>query len=211
MKTATLASTANSSTSRRAPCRLAAGFQYGDQNGEFDTDFLTQSAPPLYKDCLLSSETCSGDSAGSYDTKEVYAEVLVPTGQGRAVRAVAEPDPGRPLLGLLDLRVAPPTAPTRLTGSPSTTCWSGSPTRISSEPRPSIDIYQAPTADAPTFTDPCIGLTSAAIAANPNLALACDNVAPDGTLRRQTPRSTACSSATVSWGCCPSSLKKAML
>jgi outer membrane receptor protein involved in Fe transport len=44
-----------------------------------------------------------------------------------------------------------------------------------------VDLSLAPTQDAPTFTDPCEGLTNAAVAANPNLNLACVGVPRDGT------------------------------
>ena len=43
------------------------------------------------------------------------------------------------------------------------------------------DLFHSPTVDAPTYTDPCEGLTAAAVAATPNLALACQNVPLDGT------------------------------
>jgi outer membrane receptor protein involved in Fe transport len=41
------------------------------------------------------------------------------------------------------------------------------------------DLFGGKFANAPTFNDPCVGLTSAALAANPNLAAACVNVVPD--------------------------------
>jgi iron complex outermembrane receptor protein len=39
-----------------------------------------------------------------------------------------------------------------------------------------VDLSLAPTQDSPTFTDPCNGITAASIAANPNLAAACQGV-----------------------------------
>ena len=47
-----------------------------------------------------------------------------------------------------------------------------------------VDRFLAPVSNAPTFNDPCVGLTGAALAANPNLALACQNVVPDGTFEQ---------------------------
>ena len=43
-----------------------------------------------------------------------------------------------------------------------------------------LDLYASPTNNSSTFTDPCVGLTTARIAANPNLALACVGVPTDG-------------------------------
>jgi iron complex outermembrane recepter protein len=43
-----------------------------------------------------------------------------------------------------------------------------------------VDLSLAPTQDSPTFADPCTGLTPAILAANPNLALACQGVDTDG-------------------------------
>jgi iron complex outermembrane recepter protein len=43
------------------------------------------------------------------------------------------------------------------------------------------DLYQAPTASAETFTDPCVGLTAQQVVDNPNFSLACEGVTPDGT------------------------------
>ncbi len=43
-----------------------------------------------------------------------------------------------------------------------------------------VDLSLAPTQDAPTFNDPCTGLTAAQFNANPNLAKACVGVPLDG-------------------------------
>ncbi len=158
--------------------QLAAGLQFGDQSAQFDTDFLTQSAGPLYKDCLLSSETCSGDSDGSYDTKEIYAEVLVP---------ILKDAPFAQSLNLtLGVRYSDYSTTGGTTNGTFKVDWKPIDdllVRVSYADiyrTPTVyDIYQAPTADAATFTDPCVGLTSAAIIDNPNLALACVNVDPD--------------------------------
>jgi outer membrane receptor protein involved in Fe transport len=46
------------------------------------------------------------------------------------------------------------------------------------------DLYQAPTSSASQFNDPCVGIEAADVAANPNLALACENVVLDGTFEQ---------------------------
>ncbi|MEZ5564951.1 MAG: TonB-dependent receptor [Gammaproteobacteria bacterium] len=156
----------------------AVGVEYRDQRGTFDADFLTISSPPLYKDCLLASDTCSGNQDGSYDVTEVYGEVLVPLMKDA------------PFARSLNLTVG-------LRYSDYSTFGSTTNTSFKVDWRPIddllvrasyadvfraptiIELYQAPTADAATFTDPCVGLTSAQLAANPNYALACQNVTPD--------------------------------
>jgi outer membrane receptor protein involved in Fe transport len=44
-----------------------------------------------------------------------------------------------------------------------------------------VDLSLPYTQDAPTFSDPCTGLTDAKVAATPNLAIACQGVPRDGT------------------------------
>ena len=160
--------------------QAAVGFEYRDQSGSFDTDFLTQSSGPLFKDCLLQGETCSGDQEGSYDVKELYGEVLVP---------VLKDAPFAQSLNL--------TAGVRWSDYSTFSSTTNYSFKVDWRPiddllvRASyadifraptiIDLYQAPSANAATFTDPCVGLTAAQLVQNPNLALACENVTPDGT------------------------------
>jgi outer membrane receptor protein involved in Fe transport len=163
--------------------QAAVGAEYRDQLGKFDTDFITQSSPPLYKDCLIQGEACSGDQRGGYNVREVYAEVLVPLLKDA------------PFAKTLNLSIG---------GRYSSYSTFGSTTNgtYQIEWRPVsdllvrasfadifraptiIDIYQAPSADAATFTDPCVGLTAAAVAANPGLAAACVNVPRDGSFEQ---------------------------
>jgi outer membrane receptor protein involved in Fe transport len=46
------------------------------------------------------------------------------------------------------------------------------------------DLFGGALANAPTFNDPCVGLTAAQVAENPNYLLACENVDPDGTFQQ---------------------------
>jgi iron complex outermembrane receptor protein len=161
----------------------AIGASYGDKHGIFDTDFLTQSTAPLSSECLLARDTCTYDSDGSYDVTELYAEVLVPIltdapfakslNATFGIRYSDYEDFGSTTNGSVkvdwrpidDLLIRASYADTY---------------RV-----PTIyDIYQAPVADAPTFTDPCVGLTAAQVADNPNLALACENVPQDGSFEQ---------------------------
>jgi iron complex outermembrane recepter protein len=163
--------------------KLATGFEYREQASEFDTDFVTQAEPPLFLNCLLGQEPCSGDRAGGFKVKELYGELLLPLLTGA---------PAAKSLNLI------------IGGrySDYTTYGSSTNGTYKLEWRPLgdllvrasyadvfraptiLDLYQAPTADAPTFTDPCIGLTQARVTANPNLALACVNVPRNGTFQQ---------------------------
>ena len=160
--------------------QAATGFEYRDQSWKFDTDFLTQSSGPLFKDCLLSSDTCTGDSAGAYDVKELYAEIYVPI--------LADAPFARSLNVTLGIRYSDYSTFGDTTNGSFKVDWKpvdsllvrASYADIFRAPT-LIDIYQAPTASAETVTDPCVALTAQNLIDNPNLALACENVDPDGT------------------------------
>ena len=160
--------------------QLAVGAEYREQTGRWNTDSLTQAQPPLFTNCLLAQETCSGDSGGQYDVKELYAEVFVPLlADIPAVQALNVTLGARysdystfgdTTNGVFKIEYRP-IADLLIRGSYSEIFRS-----------PTIfDMFGAPTANAPTFTDPCVGLDAAMLAANPNLAAACENVDPDGT------------------------------
>ena len=158
--------------------QLAVGAEYREQTGRWETDFMTQAAPPLFTNCLLAQETCSGDSRGSYDVKELYAELFVPILQDK------------PLAQALNVTLGARYSDYSTFGNTTNGVFKveyrpfsdllvrASYSEIFRSPT-IFDMFGAPTANAPTFTDPCVGLTSAALAANPNLALACQNVTPD--------------------------------
>jgi outer membrane receptor protein involved in Fe transport len=158
---------------------LAVGAEYRDQNARFDTDTLSLAQPPLYLNCLLAQETCSGDSRGAYDVSELYAELFVP---------ILADLPGVDSLNL--------TLGTRYSDYSTFGDTTNSVIKLEYRPirdvllraswaevfrAPTLnDLYRAPESDAVTFNDPCVGLTDAAVAANANLALACVNVPRDG-------------------------------
>jgi outer membrane receptor protein involved in Fe transport len=158
----------------------AVGFEYMTQSGKFDTDYNTQSAPPLYNVCQLSNETCSGDSAGHYDVRSVYTELFVPL-----VKDV-------PLIKALNLTAGVRYSDYSLfdtsTDSTFKLEWRpfndlllrGSYAEVFRVPT-IYDLYQAPASSATQYNDPCEHLTAAALAANPGLANVCQNVPLDGT------------------------------
>jgi iron complex outermembrane receptor protein len=155
--------------------QLAAGYEYRELHGVFNTDFNTELLPPTYLTCLLSSEACSASSRGGYDVSEFYAEVFVPV--------------LRDLPGVSALNLSAGVRYSDYSTFGDTTNGSFS---VEYRPIPDLlvratysEVFRAPTVynlfhgpakDAPTFNDPCTGITPADVAANPNLALACQNV-----------------------------------
>jgi iron complex outermembrane recepter protein len=158
--------------------QAATGIEYRDQSASFDTDFLTQSAPPTFKECLLSSDTCTGDSAGNFDVTELYAELFVPI--------LADAPFAKSLNATLGVRYSDYSTFGDTTNGTVKIDWRPVDSLLVRATYADIfraptltDIYQAPSASAETFTDPCTGLTSQQLIDNPNYALACEGVDPD--------------------------------
>lgn len=158
--------------------QLAIGANYAEYFTLFNTDANTQALPPLFNSCQLSGETCSADASGEYDVSELYAEVFVP---------VLKDAPGAQALNLIagirysDYSTFGDTtnATFKVEYRPiSDLLVRASYSEVFRAPQV-IDLFRGPTATASQFNDPCVGLTSAALAATPNLALVCQNVAPD--------------------------------
>jgi iron complex outermembrane recepter protein len=155
-------------------------FDYLQQRGVFNVDYLITAQPPLYLNCLLAQETCSGPSSGEYDSKDVSVELFIP---------LLKDLPG---VHALNITLGSRYSDYSLFGTTTNST-------IKLEYRPVkdllvratyaevfraptiLDISAAPTNNSSTFTDPCVGLTEAQVTANPNLALACVGVVRDGT------------------------------
>lgn len=159
--------------------RAAVGANYSEFHGDFDTDYITQAPPPLFKECYVSSDQCSNDTEGKYDVTEFYGELYVPVLKDA------------PFAKSLDLTAGVRYSDYSTFGS--TTNYSF---KVDWRPisdlmlrasyadvfrAPTIDeMFQGPASDAPTFTDPCVGLTSAQLAdTSQHYAALCQNVAPD--------------------------------
>jgi len=160
--------------------KAAVGAEYREQEGVFETDALTRGEAPLFLTCLLAQETCTGNGAADYDVRELFGELFVP---------LLADLPGVQALNL--------TAGVRYSDYSKDTIGDDTTFQAKLEYRPVrdlllrasyaevfraptiVDLSLAPTQTAATFNDPCAGLTSAQLAANPNLALACVGVAPD--------------------------------
>jgi outer membrane receptor protein involved in Fe transport len=130
---------------------------------------------------LLAQETCTGDSFAEYNVRELYTEFFVPL--------------VRDIPGIKALNV---TAGVRYSDYSKESIGDDTNAQFKVEYRPIsdilirgsyaqvfraptiVDLSLAPTQSAPTFTDPCEGIVAADVAANPNLALACEGVPLDG-------------------------------
>jgi len=154
------------------------GLSYDDRWGEFTADRTVQAQPPLYLQCQLANETCSGDTHGQYNSKQAYVELFVPLLKDLpGVHALnidigarySDYDKfGNTTKGDLKLEYRPV----------QDLLVRGTYSQIFRVPT-ITDLYASPVNSSITFTDPCTGLTSAQVAANPNLSVACQGVPVD--------------------------------
>ncbi len=156
---------------------MAVGAEYRTQRADFETDVLTRGEPPLFLSCLLAQETCTGDSRAKCNGARVYTEFFLPL--------------LKDLPGVQSLNV---TAGVRYSDYSLDSIGDDTNAQFKVEYRPIgdllvrgsyaqvfraptlLDLSKAPSQDSPTFNDPCTGLTQGDVAANPNLALACQGV-----------------------------------
>jgi iron complex outermembrane receptor protein len=164
--------------------KAAVGADYREEFAKADVDELTEAQAPLYLNCSLAQETCSGDSSGDDKVKELYGEIFVPLLQDM------------PFAKALNL-----TFGIRYSDYDSFGSTTNSTVKMEYRPfndlllrgsyaevfrAPTIsDRFGAPASTAALFSDPCTHLTQADLNANPNLGLACQNVTPDGTFEAE--------------------------
>jgi iron complex outermembrane recepter protein len=160
--------------------KAATGFEYRDLDLNFTADSNVQAQPPFYTNCILAQETCTGDSKGGYNVKEVYAELFFP---------LLKDAPGaRALNATVGGRFS------HYSNFGSTSNFSfkveyrpvsdimvrGTYTEVFRAPTIS-DLFSAPVNTSSQFNDPCVGLTQAQVNQNPNYALVCQFVPRTGT------------------------------
>lgn len=159
----------------------AVGVEYRAERLSSTTDFVATALPPDFLNCYLSQETCSSATNGDYNVTELYGEVLVPIITDR-------PEWGAEALNAI----------VGLRHSDYSNFGTTTNGKIGLEYRPIddllarisysevfraptiADLYAPPASNAPTFNDPCTGITTA-VGVDPNLDLTCENVARDGT------------------------------
>jgi len=154
------------------------GLEYNDRWGQFSADSIVQAQPPLYLQCQLANETCTGNTLGQYNSKQAYGEFFVP---------LLKDLPG---LHALNVDIGVRYSDYDKFGNETTGDFKleyrpiqdllvrGTYSQIFRVPT-ITDIAASPVNSSITFTDPCTGLTSAQVAANPNLAVACQGVPRD--------------------------------
>lgn len=181
-KTATLNFDGDVASLPAGEVKAAVGFEYTSKFASFETDDITVAQPPDYLSCGLPQETCGSNAAGGYKVRDFYGEVFVPILKDR------------PGAQSLNATVGLRSSNYSLYGTTSNSSFKfeykpikdllirGTYSQVYRIPS-LLDLYRGATIDAPLLTDPCTGLTAAQLAANPNFALACENVTPDGTFQ----------------------------
>ncbi len=151
---------------------------YTELQGDFNVDFLITATPPLYLNCYLAQETCTGPNSGGYDVKEISAEVFLPLVKDvTAIQALNLTIGSR--FSDYSLFDTTTNSTIKLEYRPvEDILLSGTFAEVFRAPT-ILDLYASPTNNSSTFADPCVGLTTARIAANPNLSAACVGVIPD--------------------------------
>ena len=158
--------------------QAAAGFSYDDRRQNSTADAIVQATPPLFLNCQLSQETCTGNTLGGYNSKQVFGELFVP---------ILKDLPGVHALNVdLGIRYSnyslfgsATKGDLKLEYRPiQDLLIRGTYSQVFRVPTVS-DIAAPPTNTSVTFNDPCTNLTSAQLAGNPNLAKACVGVAPN--------------------------------
>jgi iron complex outermembrane recepter protein len=182
VKTFTLDTTGKVFTLPAGDLQASAGVEHRWQEGRFTADQIVIAQPPLYLQCEISQETCTGPSNLHYSNTDLYGELFAP---------LLKDLPGVRSLNI-DLGVR---------WSNYTDFSSVTKGQVKLEYKPVSDllvrstfsqIYRAPTvldlAAAPrinsaTFIDPCNGLTAATAATNANFAKMCQGVPLDGSFQ----------------------------
>jgi len=164
--------------------QASVGFAYNSQENNFLADSLAIASPPLYLQCGVSNEACTGDTGGKYSSKEVYAEFFVPILKDLPGVHSLNVDAGiRESKYSIDSLGSATKAEFKLEYRPiADLLVRGTYSQVFRVPTIN-DLFTSPANTSVTFNDPCQGLTQAKLTANPNLALACKGVVPDGTFK----------------------------
>ncbi|HUK01224.1 MAG TPA: TonB-dependent receptor [Steroidobacteraceae bacterium] len=151
----------------------AIGFQYQSQSADYNVDYLVQAAAPLYISCLISEEACSGNSSGSYDSREVYGELLIPLLKDLPAAKSLNVDIG---VRYSDYSLFGSTtkAQFKLEYKPvSDLLLRGTFAQVFRVPT-LVDLFAAPLNSSATYADPCYGSTPAQAAGSAGIAATCN-------------------------------------
>lgn len=165
------------------------GFEYNKRRGEFTADSIVQAQAPLYLQCQLANETCTGNTMGEYNSRQLYAEFYAP---------LLKDLPGVYSLAVdVGVRYADYSAFGDATKGDFKLEYRpvrdllvrGTYSQIFRVPT-ITDIAASPVNSSITWNDPCTHITAADIAATPNLAAACPGVPLTGDFEQTTSQIT---------------------
>jgi len=160
--------------------QAAFGVEYNSREGSYKADSIVQATAPLYLQCQLANEACTGNSVGDYNSKQVYVELYIPLLKDLpAVHSLALDLGGRYSdYSLFDSETK---GEVKFEYRPiSSLLVRGTYSQVFRVPT-IVDLFASPVNTSVTFNDPCVGLTAAMVTANPNLSLACQGVPTNGT------------------------------
>ncbi|MEO8669923.1 MAG: TonB-dependent receptor [Tahibacter sp.] len=157
---------------------LAVGATYRKEAFTFTPSFLNTALPPDFTNCYLAGETCTSPVNGDFNVKEFYGEIFIPV-----LRDIAF---AKTLNFTIGSRYSKYSTFGNTTNSKIGFEWRpvddvlvrGTIAEVFRAPTVS-NLFAAPASNAPTFRDPCIGLTTP-VGVNPSIDAACLNVPRDG-------------------------------
>ena len=159
--------------------QASAGIEYRWQEGVSTADQIVQAQPPLFLNCEISQETCTGNSRLHFSNTDLYGELFAPLLKDMPGAKSLNVDLGVRWSDYSDF-AATSKGQVKVEYRPvSDLLVRGSFSQVYRAPTVQ-DLAQAPVINNPTFIDPCNGLTQAALAANPGLGNFCQGVIPNG-------------------------------
>jgi len=159
--------------------QASAGIEHRWQEGRYNADQIVVAQPPLFLQCEISQETCTGPERLAYSNTDIYGELFAPLLKDLPAVKSLNID-----VGVRWSNYTPFNAVTK--GQVKVEYKPVSDLLIRSTFSqiyrvPTIqDLAQAPVINSPTFIDPCNNLTAAVAATNPNYAKMCAGVPLDG-------------------------------
>ncbi len=162
--------------------QASVGATYSGLEGKFEADSSAVASPPLYLTCGVSNEACTGNTQGKYNSREIYLELFVPILKDLPGVKSLNIDAGvRHSAYSIDSLGSATKAQFKLEYKPiGDLLFRGTFSQVFRVPTIN-DLFSSPVNTSVTFNDPCVGLTPGDLTQNPNLALACQFVVPDGT------------------------------
>ena len=162
--------------------QASVGLEHRWQEGRVTADQIVIAQPPLYLQCEISQETCTGDERLHYSNTDVYGELFAPLLKDLPAVKSLNIDVGVRWSDYSDFNSVTK-GQVKLEYKPISDLLIRS-TFSQIYRAPTVqDLAQAPGINSPTFIDPCNGLTAAVVAGNPNYSKLCQGVPTDGSFQ----------------------------